>query len=109
MKITFNGGAREVGGSCSVVETEDARVALDFGIKVDEGLSYNMPENLDAVFISHAHLDHSGNLLTIADKKVVVIGSKATRDVTSELLQDLIKMREYGSFENKGQDCSVYW
>lgn len=94
MKITFNGGAREVGGSCSVVETEDARVALDFGIKVDEGLSYNMPENLDAVFISHAHLDHSGNLLTIADKKVVVIGSKATRDVTTELLQDLIKIQK---------------
>ncbi len=94
MKITFNGGAREVGGSCTVVETEDARVALDYGIKVDEGLSYNMPGNLDAVIVSHAHLDHSGNLLTIADKKVVVIGSRATRDITSELLQDLIKIQK---------------
>ena len=94
MKITFNGGAREVGGSCTVVETEDARVALDYGIKVDEGLAYNMPGDLDAVIVSHAHLDHSGNLLTIADKKVVVIGSRATREVTTELLQDLIKIQK---------------
>jgi Cft2 family RNA processing exonuclease len=94
MKITFNGGAREVGGSCAVVETEDARVALDYGIKVDEGLAYNMPGDLDAVIVSHAHLDHSGNLLTIADKKVVVIGSRATREVTTELLQDLIKIQK---------------
>jgi Cft2 family RNA processing exonuclease len=94
MKITFNGGAREVGGSCTVVETEDARVALDYGIKVDEGLSYDMPGDLDAVIVSHAHLDHSGNLLTIADKKVVVIGSRATREITTELLQDLIKIQK---------------
>lgn len=94
MKITFNGGAREVGGSCTVVETEDARVALDYGIKVDEGLSYNMPGDLDAVIVSHAHLDHSGNLLTIADKNVVVIGSRATREITTELLQDLIKIQK---------------
>jgi putative mRNA 3-end processing factor len=92
MKLTFNGGAREVGGSCTVVETKDARVALDYGIKVDEGLSYEMPKDLDAVVVTHAHLDHSGNLLTIADKEIVIIGSRATHDITTELLQDLIKI-----------------
>ncbi|MCW4039801.1 MAG: MBL fold metallo-hydrolase, partial [Candidatus Bathyarchaeota archaeon] len=72
MKITFHGGAREIGASCTVVETDDVRVALDYGIKVDTGLSYTMPEDLDAVMVTHAHLDHSGNLLTLSDKEIAV-------------------------------------
>jgi Cft2 family RNA processing exonuclease len=92
MKITFHGGAREIGASCTVVETDDVRVALDYGIKVDTGLSYTMPEDLDAVMVTHAHLDHSGNLLTLSDKEIAVIGSQPTRDVTLHMLRDLIKI-----------------
>jgi len=92
MKITFNGGAREVGGSCTLVETEDARVALDYGIKVDEGVTNDMHHHLDAVVITHAHLDHSGNLLSVAYKKPIIVGSMATHDITIKLLHDLIKI-----------------
>lgn len=92
MKLIFNGGAREVGGSCTLVETEDVRIALDYGIKVDKGLSDDMPKDLDAVVVSHAHLDHSGNVLTLSDRENIIIGSKATRDITIELLQDLLKI-----------------
>jgi Cft2 family RNA processing exonuclease len=94
MKITFHGGAREIGASCTVVETDDVRIALDYGIKVDTGLSYTMPEDLDAVMVSHAHLDHSGNLLTLSDKEIAVIGSQPTRDVTVQMLRDLIKIQK---------------
>lgn len=100
MNITFKGGAREIGGSCTVVETDDARIALDYGIKLDEGLSHDMPVDLDAVFVSHAHLDHSGNLfnlITDENKKTTIIGSKATRDITTELLRDLIKINKFKS------------
>ena len=92
MKIIFKGGVREVGGSCTLVETEDARVALDYGIKVDEGVTDNIQHHLDAVVITHAHLDHSGNLLTVASKKPVIIGSMATHDISMKLLHDLIKI-----------------
>ena len=92
MKITFKGGAREVGGSCILVETEDVRVALDYGIKIDEGVTENMQHHLDAVVITHAHLDHSGNLLTVASKKPIIIGSMATHDISMKLLHDLIKI-----------------
>mgnify|MGYP001043962252 CR=1 FL=1 len=93
MKITFHGGAREVGGSCIVVETDDAKVALDYGMKVEEGISDSLPKDLDAAIISHAHLDHSGNLLNLAKTNTVVVGSEATRDITIELLRDLIKVQ----------------
>ena len=93
MKITFHGGAREVGGSCVVVETDDAKIALDYGIKVGERLSNRLPKDLDMVIISHAHLDHSGALLSLAKTNTVVVGSEATRDVTADLLLDLIKVQ----------------
>ncbi|MFH1328488.1 MAG: MBL fold metallo-hydrolase [Candidatus Bathyarchaeota archaeon] len=93
MKITFQGGIREIGGSCTVVKTENAQVALDYGINLDQGITDGLPKDLDAIIATHAHLDHSGNLLTMADKHTPIIGSKATRDVTSELLHDLIKVQ----------------
>ncbi len=93
MKITFHGGTREVGGSCVTVETEYAKVALDYGISVGEKVSSNLPNDVDAIVISHAHLDHSGRLLNTARTKTVVMGSDATRDVTADLLQDLINIQ----------------
>lgn len=92
MKIEFSGGAEEVGGSAIIVETNYTKVALDYGIKIEEGLRYDLPRDLDAVIVTHAHLDHSGNLLTLSDAGVSTIGSEATRDVVSELLYDLLKI-----------------
>ncbi|MDQ1280091.1 MAG: hypothetical protein QG670_1353 [Thermoproteota archaeon] len=93
LNILFHGGAKEVGGSCILVENDNNRVALDYGIKVEKGLSYDAPKRLDAVVITHAHLDHSGNLLTLSDGNTAIVGSEATRDVSSELLNDLIKVQ----------------
>jgi len=92
MNLTFYGGAREVGGSSITVETGNGKIALDYGIKVEEGLRHDLPRDLDAVVVTHAHLDHSGNLLTLADTGIATIGSIATRDITSDLLLDLIKV-----------------
>ncbi|MEA2090390.1 MAG: MBL fold metallo-hydrolase [Thermoproteota archaeon] len=93
MKIHFLGGIREVGGSCIAVETDDAKVALDYGIKVGEKVSDQFPKDFDAVIISHAHLDHSGNLLSLSRVNPVIVGSEITRDVTADLLRDMIKIQ----------------
>lgn len=70
-RLTSMGGFREVGRSCMLLQTPNSRVLLDCGVNVagDEKNAYpflNVPEfslaDLDAVVISHAHLDHTGFL-----------------------------------------------
>jgi KH/beta-lactamase-domain protein len=70
IRIAFLGGAREVGRSCELITTNESSVMLDCGVNVayqDNHRAYpylNMPEfvidKLDAVVLSHAHLDHCG-------------------------------------------------
>ena len=67
---------------------------MDYGIKLD-GITDEYPKNFDAVIITHAHLDHSGSLLrlTRVRKKQAIIGSRITRDITVDLLKDMIKIQ----------------
>ena len=76
------------------METDNAKIALDYGIRVGETDSLNFPINFDAVVISHAHLDHSGNLLKLSRGNPVIIGSKMTLEVTSDLLRDMVKIQK---------------
>jgi Cft2 family RNA processing exonuclease len=95
LKIRVLGAAREVGGSCIAVETEKCKIALDYGIKLD-GVTDEYPKNFDAIVISHAHLDHSGSLLRLSKSRnpQTIIGSKLTREVTIDLLKDMIKIQK---------------
>ena len=100
MKIQILGGAREVGGSCISVETDSAKVALDYGAKLDSETK-KLPKDFDAVFISHAHLDHTGSLLSLCkNNNPTIVGSDITRDVTVDLLHDMVKIQnEKGNLE----------
>lgn len=70
MKITFHGAARTVTGSQHLLEVNDCRVLLECGLYQghrDETYERNQnfpfdPKTLDAVILSHAHIDHCGNL-----------------------------------------------
>ncbi|MFH1587193.1 MAG: beta-CASP ribonuclease aCPSF1 [Candidatus Diapherotrites archaeon] len=70
VRLSALGGFREVGRSCMLVETKSTKVMLDCGVNVanpDERFPYleslRFPVNeIDAIVISHAHLDHSGFL-----------------------------------------------
>ena len=70
MKLTFLGAAREVTGSCFLVETDGVRFLVDCGMfqggreapaRNRQRLPFD-PRALDFVLLTHAHIDHSGLL-----------------------------------------------
>ncbi|NQV08638.1 beta-CASP ribonuclease aCPSF1 [Candidatus Woesearchaeota archaeon] len=103
VRLSFLGGAREVGRSCILLQTPESRVLLDCGINVaSERDAYpflDAPEfkieELDAVIISHAHLDHSGFVpyLYKFGYKGPVYCTEPTRDVSALLQLDLVKIQ----------------
>ena len=95
MKIIFHGAAREVGKSCIELETEGKRYLLDTGIKfIYKGIEYpqylDKVSDLNAIFISHAHLDHSGALPMLEHKNLncPIYLTNLTWKITNMLLED---------------------
>jgi len=102
VRISFLGGAREVGRSCLFLQTPESRIMMDCGVNVaswDNAYPYlEAPEfnikQLDAVIISHSHLDHIGFVpyLFKFGYRGPVYCTAPTRDVGSLLLMDYIKI-----------------
>jgi len=101
IRVTFLGGARQVGRSGILLQTPESRILLDCGIDVaSQGKEkfpyFNVPEfdinSLDAVIISHAHLDHVGLLpyLYKMGYKGPVYMTTPTRDIAALLSLDFI-------------------
>ena len=67
MKLTFVGAAHEVTGSCHFLQAAGKNILIDCGMEQGPDLYENpglpIPENeIDYVFLTHAHIDHSGML-----------------------------------------------
>ena len=101
VRLTFLGGGRQVGRSCILLQTPNSKILLDCGIDVassghDKFPFFNISEfdinQLDAVVISHAHLDHVGLLpyLYKMGYKGPVYMTLPTRDIAALLSLDFI-------------------
>ncbi|RLE45535.1 beta-CASP ribonuclease aCPSF1 [Candidatus Woesearchaeota archaeon] len=103
IRITHLGGARQVGRSCIFLQTPESRVLLDCGVNVvGEGSDayplLDAPEfdinQLDAVVLTHSHLDHSGFIpyLFKYGYRGPVYCTEPTRDVAALLTLDYVKI-----------------
>ena len=98
MKITFHGAARSVTGSQHLLEVSGKRILLDCGLsqgrreeseRLNREYSYE-PASVDAVILSHAHIDHSGKLPGLVKNgfKGIIFSTAATRDLSAVMLPD---------------------
>jgi metallo-beta-lactamase family protein len=104
MKLTFLGAAGEVTGSQHLIETRNLRVLLDCGLfqgpraesRLKNESFHCRPKHLDGVILSHAHIDHCGNLpgLYRAGFRGPVYCTPATADVTELMLLDAAKIQQ---------------
>jgi metallo-beta-lactamase family protein len=104
MKVTFWGAAGEVTGSMHLVEAGGRRLLLDCGLnqgrrKAAEAKNRYLPfagSSIDAVVLSHAHMDHSGNLPTLVKGGFggPIYTTPATVDLCNWMLRDSAHIHE---------------
>jgi metallo-beta-lactamase family protein len=101
MKVGFYGAARTVTGSCFMIE-DNIKIAVDVGMfqgsmeKNNHGNFPFDPASLDAVILTHAHLDHAGLLPKLVKKgfEGVVYATSPTRELVKYMLYDSAKIQE---------------
>ncbi len=98
MKLTVLGAARTVTGSMHLIEHQGHKLLLDCGTfqgKRDESYSINLnfpfdPKDIDAMILSHAHIDHSGNIPNLIKQgyRGKIYATDATEDLADIMLRD---------------------
>jgi putative mRNA 3-end processing factor len=93
MQLRLLGGAQEVGRSAIMLKDERS-IMLDFGVKIDHHTEYPIAlPKMDALVISHAHLDHSGFTAAIYnDMSIPAFGTMPTMDLSALLLDDALNI-----------------
>jgi metallo-beta-lactamase family protein len=114
--VTFWGAAQSVSGSMHLVEAGDRKVLLDCGLHLGQGsvarerntyLPFD-PGALDAVVLSHAHIDHCGNVPNLVRQGYdgPIYCTPATRDLLGVMLHDSARIQEEQSKFNRNLDIA---
>jgi len=98
LKVSILGAAKEVGRSAFLVNSNQTSILMDYGVLLKREPIFPMhvkPKDIDAVVITHAHLDHSGFVpsLFLSDSvETQVCGTLPTFDLSQLLIEDMIKI-----------------
>jgi metallo-beta-lactamase family protein len=103
MQLISHGAAGFTTGSLHLLEINKKKILLDCGLregKREEAYNFNKtfpfdPASIDAVILSHAHIDHSGNLPNLCQQGFTgnIYTTFATRDLAGIMLQDSAKVQ----------------
>ena len=114
-RLKFLGGTREIGRSAIALKSGGAQVLLDYGVMMNHEPGFPMhvpPRDVDAVILSHSHLDHSGAIPIFHVKsKKPVYGTPPTFDLTNILISDFIHLSgyylpfEYNELDSMMKNC----
>lgn len=104
MRISFHGAARTVTGSQHLLEINGRKLLLDCGLyqgrradTYERNLNFHFdPRSVDAVILSHAHIDHAGNLPNLVKRgfEGPIYATRATVDLAGIMLQDAGHIQE---------------
>ena len=103
IKMTFLGAAGNVTGSQYLIETSRSRILIDCGLYQERQYRsrnwddfFFSPETLDAMFLTHAHLDHCGLIpkLVKCGFKGPIYCTRATAEIAEIILLDSAKLQE---------------
>lgn len=104
MKIEFIGGAQTVTGSQHLLYINGKKILLECGLfqgrrneTYDKNKNFKFnPAEIDALILSHAHIDHSGNIPNLVSKgfKGLIYATSATVDLCQIMLRDSAHLQE---------------
>ncbi len=102
MKITFLGAAHEVTGSCTLLTASGHNLLVDCGMEQGQDLFENQelpvaPSLIDAILVTHAHIDHSGLIPMLYAKgfRGPVFVTRATGRLCNIMLRDSAHIQEF--------------
>jgi len=102
--LKFLGGVKTVTGSSHLIVTDKSEILLDAGLfhghrdefyRLNTTFNYN-PRKLNALILSHAHIDHCGNIPSVIKKglRCKIYTTSATKDLARLMLEDSGKIQE---------------
>jgi len=98
LQVKVLGAAKEVGRSAFQVNCDGTVFLLDYGVELGNEPSYPIevnPHDITAAIITHAHLDHSGNIPSLfARGSTDVYATPPTFDLSRLLIEDMIKIEK---------------